>query len=78
MNQFKTFEKDLKSLDDMVQKLESGELGLSDALKTFEEGMTLFNRCHETLSSVESRVKILINDVENGEKIAVDFDELGE
>lgn len=75
MKQFKNFEKDLSSLDEIVTSLESGDLSLSEALQAFEKGIKLFNTCHETIAQVEERVKILVDDLETGEKKAVLFEE---
>jgi len=72
------FETNLKSLDEVVSALESGELTLTEALKTFEKGINLFNECHNTLESVEKEVKILVDNLENGEKKAIPFIQNGE
>jgi exodeoxyribonuclease VII small subunit len=78
MSQFKNFEKDLESLDKLVESLESGDLSLSDALKAFESGVKLYATCHETLQGVEEQVKILVDDIETGEKKMVPFENVGE
>ncbi|MCH4888823.1 exodeoxyribonuclease VII small subunit [Acidaminobacter sp. JC074] len=78
MNKFKDFEKDLKKLDEIVASLEAGELSLSEALSAFEKGIGLYNACHQVLEGAEDQVKILIDNMETGEKEAVSFNDFGE
>ncbi len=54
-----TFETALEQLQQTVKRLESGELGLEDALKNFEEGVRLTRICQEHLSAAEQRVELL-------------------
>jgi exodeoxyribonuclease VII small subunit len=54
-----TFEKSLENLQLIVRKLESGELSLEDALKSFEEGVRLARQCQTYLGDAEKRVEIL-------------------
>lgn len=53
------FEKDLERLEEIVEALESGELALDDALKTFEEGVKLAKRCEKALAQAEKRIEVL-------------------
>jgi exodeoxyribonuclease VII small subunit len=54
------FETALKRLEDIVRKLENGELSLDSALELFEEGIQLSRFCHGKLDSAERRVEILL------------------
>lgn len=58
-----TFEDNLRRLEDVVGKLEQGELPLDDAIKLYQEGMRLSKLCAERLASVEAEIKKLV--VEN-------------
>lgn len=51
-----SFEKALDQLQVTVKKLESGELTLDDALKSFEEGVRLARICQEKLTAAEQKV----------------------
>ena len=53
------FEKALEQLQTTVRQLESGELSLEGALKSFEQGVGLARSCQEYLQSAEKRVEIL-------------------
>jgi exodeoxyribonuclease VII small subunit len=54
------FETSLADLQVIVKKLESGELALEDALRSFEEGIKLTRQCQEYLSTAETRVESLL------------------
>ena len=56
------FEKQLDALEEIVSKMEQGELTLEDSIKEFEQGMKLANQCQKTLSDAELRVKALMSD----------------
>lgn len=53
------FEEALGRLDETLAALESGQLPLEDALRLFEEGVRLTQRCQELLDSAELRVQRL-------------------
>jgi exodeoxyribonuclease VII small subunit len=55
-----TFEKNLRQLEDVVTKLEQGELPLDEAMKLFQEGMRLSKLCSERLATVETEIKKLV------------------
>jgi exodeoxyribonuclease VII small subunit len=54
-----SFEKALETLQQTVKKLESGELSLELALKSFEEGVRLARQCQDYLQKAEKRVELL-------------------
>ena len=57
-----TFEEALNMLQEAVNKLENGEIGLDDAFKMFEQGIKYAKICEEKLSSIEEKVaKIMKN-----------------
>jgi exodeoxyribonuclease VII small subunit len=53
------FEEALGQLDEAVAALESGDLTLEDALRVFEEGVRLTQRCQEALDNAELRIQRL-------------------
>lgn len=55
-----TFEKDLKQLEDVVARLEQGDLPLDEAMMLFQEGMRLSKLCSQRLSTVEREIKKLV------------------
>jgi exodeoxyribonuclease VII small subunit len=54
------FERSLGRLEEVVQKLESANLSLDDAMKLFEEGVQLSRECQKQLAEAEARVEILL------------------
>jgi exodeoxyribonuclease VII small subunit len=54
------FETALKRLEEIVKKLEGGELTLDSSLELFEEGIQLSRLCHVKLGQAERRVEILL------------------
>ncbi len=59
----KKFEDALRDLEGLVEKLETGDLPLEDALSTFEEGVTLVRYLNEQLTEVDKRVEVLTRDL---------------
>lgn len=55
------FEKKLKRLEEIVEKMEEGEISLDDSLKLFEEGVKLSRECGKELTEAEQKVKILLS-----------------
>ena len=54
------FEQALKKLEQIVEHLESGDLGLEEALKQYEEGVRLADFCSKRLTEAEKRVEVLM------------------
>lgn len=53
------FEQSLDELEQLVAKMEQGDLGLDDSLKSFERGISLYRECQTALEQAELRVKQL-------------------
>ncbi len=51
-----SFEKALAELEQLVEQIESGEIGLEEALKRYERGVALIKRCRTVLDSAEQRI----------------------
>lgn len=54
------FEEAIKSLEQIANELEKGDLNLDESVVKFEEGMKLSKRCNDILKSAEKRISILI------------------
>jgi exodeoxyribonuclease VII small subunit len=54
-----TFEERLARLEAIVEKLESGEVGLDESLKLYAEGAALIRECRRTLGEAEKRISKL-------------------
>ena len=54
------FEGALDELEALVDRLETGDLALEQALATFERGVALSRRCAELLDRAEQRIDELV------------------
>lgn len=57
-----TFEEALRRLDEVVARLEAGEVGLEEALGLFEQGQALLAACRERLAAAQRRIEELTAD----------------
>ncbi|GAA5524888.1 exodeoxyribonuclease 7 small subunit [Microbulbifer aestuariivivens] len=55
-----TFEQALEELEQLVERLEAGDLPLEEALADFERGVKLTRECQQKLASAEQKVKVLM------------------
>ncbi|MFO7593735.1 MAG: exodeoxyribonuclease VII small subunit [Pseudomonadota bacterium] len=53
------FEASLKELEELVEKMEQGDLSLEQSLKDFERGVALTRACQQALREAEQKVQIL-------------------
>ena len=63
------FEESLERLEGIVRQLESGEKGLEESLKLFEDGAKLSKNLNTRLEEVKERVEVLVK--EGKDKIKV-------
>lgn len=54
------FERALSRLEEVVARLEKGDLPLEESLAAFEEGMTLSRHCQQRLDAAEQRIEELV------------------
>lgn len=74
MKKEKAFEEALKELEEIVNRLEQGEIPLDEALQLFEQGVKLSRLCHTKLDEAQKRVEVLLKD-EAGKMTARPFDQ---
>ncbi len=55
-----SFEEKIESLENIVSKLEKGDLNLDDSMAKFEEGMKLSKECSKILEDAEKKITILL------------------
>jgi exodeoxyribonuclease VII small subunit len=70
-----TFEQSLAELERVVEALESGELGLGDALETYEVGVKHLKACHHMLEKAERRIQLLSGVDVDGKAVCEPFEE---
>jgi len=69
------FEESLAELESIVADLEGGDLGLSDALARYEEGVRRLKQCHAQLQAAERRIELLSGVDADGNPITTPFDD---
>jgi len=57
------FEKSLKELSEIVERLESGECTRDESIALFEKGMQISKECSQTLQDARQKI-IMLTDIE--------------
>ena len=65
------FEVNLKKLEGIVDKLESGNIGLEESVKLYEEGMKIKKICDNKLKDIEMQIKKI--KIEDNKVVKEDF-----
>lgn len=55
------FEQSLDELEQLVARMEKGEMSLDDSLSAFERGVGLYRQCRSALEQAELRVRQIID-----------------
>jgi exodeoxyribonuclease VII small subunit len=61
------FEKYLKSLEEIVEELESKELSLEKSIEKFEKGAELYKNCKKILNEAEKKIAVLTENLKEEE-----------
>ncbi len=57
-----TFEEAMNKLEEIVKKLEEGDVPLEEAIHFFQEGMKLSKFCHDKLQQVEKQMEFILKE----------------
>ena len=68
----KTFEQNLRRLEEIVRAMERGDVALEESLKLFQEGTELVRSCGKLLADAEQQVKLVLSGPD-GEPVEEDF-----
>ena len=55
------FEHSLDELEQLVARMEGGDLSLDESLSSFERGIGLYRHCQQALENAELRVRMLLD-----------------
>ena len=55
-----SFEEKLAALEEVVERLERGDLALEESVRLFEDGVGLSNSCRGELEAAEGRIQMLV------------------
>ena len=67
-----TYEQAYERLLEIASKLQSGTLSLDEAVKLFEESITLSKFCLEQLKQTEGKIQVFKGELENIKPLSVD------
>ncbi|MFC6633041.1 exodeoxyribonuclease VII small subunit [Microbulbifer taiwanensis] len=70
-----TFEEALGELEQLVERLEAGDLPLEEALADFERGVKLTRECQQKLATAEQKVKVLMEESGTIRELPFDADD---
>ncbi len=54
-----SYEQAVERLEEIVERIESGEIGLEASILAYEQGVALLGRCRAVLDDVEQRIEQL-------------------
>ena len=55
-NQPEPFEARIEKLEELIDRIESGEIGLEESISAYEQGIEIIEGCRSMLESAEQRV----------------------
>jgi exodeoxyribonuclease VII small subunit len=61
-----TFEEAMEQLEEIVEKLEQGDVPLEESIDLYQQGMKLSKLCHTKLRNVEKKMDTILH--EDGEE----------
>ncbi len=70
------FEDAIEQLEELIEQIESGEIGLEESLKRYEQGSALIKRCRAILDGAQAKIAELTADADGG--LSVDGENQGE
>ncbi|MBT3697080.1 MAG: exodeoxyribonuclease VII small subunit [Gammaproteobacteria bacterium] len=59
-----TFEKDLKSMQLILEEIESKDLSLEEVIDKYKLGVELSKKCQKALEEAEQKIKQVTDDIE--------------
>ena len=71
------FEQSLDELEQLVGKMEHGEMSLEESLAAYERGVGLYRRCQSALEQAELRVRLLSDPANPGDAKPFDTNDDG-
>ncbi len=70
-----TFEEAMTSLEEIVEKLEQGDVPLEEAVIYYKQGMELSKLCHDKLKTVEEQLTKIITEDGRTESFSINEEE---
>lgn len=67
-----SFEKNLENIDEIIEKLESGDLALEESIKEYEKAMKLLKKSSDILNKAQGKVIKITETLDN----KIEFEEV--
>jgi len=64
-----TFEDAMTRLEEIVEAMESGEIGIEDSIQRYEEATTLYAHCTRILTDAELRIRRIQTQIDGSVKL---------
>ena len=71
------FEQSMLALEDLVGRMETGDMTLEESLAAYERGVGLYRRCQSALEQAELRVRLLSDPANPGDAKPFDTNDDG-
>ena len=68
-----SFEKSLAELQNIVNELEEGTIGLEESMQRFEKGISLLRTCYQILEKAEQKIEVLTGMDDEGNPVTAPF-----
>lgn len=59
MNKNKTLEENLKDIENIVEKIEGGNISLEDSIKLYKEGVQILEQCNLKIDTIEKDLLVI-------------------
>lgn len=63
-----SFEAAMEELESLIDRIESGQIGLEESIKAYERGVGLVKRCRAVLDQAEQRVEELSSQLDDADE----------
>lgn len=65
------FEDKIKELEEIINKLENGEIDLDESIEYYTNAMKLIKECDKELKTIEEKVNYIVNEDGNLEEFTI-------
>lgn len=70
-----TFEEQLAAVEELIERLESGNMSLDESLKRYEEGVQMITALEKELTSATQRLTVLRKGADGDEEVPLEVEE---
>lgn len=67
-----SFEEAVQQLEEIIARLEEGNLSLNDSLSEFQKGINLYKQCNNILNKVDGEIKLILDEDDTIKEIKFD------